>query len=137
MTTIKTPNYSEKQETEMDTLYTGATTDEERANVVEALRTAYDKTPASIRSKLSRMGIYIKPAKVSKATGGVVVRKPELVAQLAEKLGLEGNDVKKVDSGNKATKTFLELVLAQMSYLEERIAEFEAEDLEIEIPVIK
>lgn len=128
MPTTKKVNYTPAQEKEMDETYPTSkdSTDEDRADAIKALASKFGKTEPSIRSKLSNMGIYIVPKTVSKVSGAVVVRKPELVAQLAEKLGLEGEDIKKVDSGIKATKGFLELVLAQMSHLEVRIAEFEA-----------
>ena len=119
MTTAKTPNYSDSQEQELESVYTASNTDADRKEDVKNLAVKFGRTEASIRSKLSNMGIYIKPEKVSKATGEKVVRKPELVAQLAEKLGLEGDDVKTVASLEKATIPALKAVIAQMTFLEQ------------------
>lgn len=140
MTTVKKVNYTPAQEEEMKTVYTSISEDAEndtkRAEVVASLALKFGKTDASIRSKMSREGYYIRPEKVSTATGKKVVRKPVLVAQLADKLGLEGDNRKKVASGEKATKSFLELVIAQMTFLEKRIAEFEAiEEQDIEVSI--
>lgn len=138
MPTTKKVNYTEAQEQEMKAVYESCENedrtiaDTQRSQAVEQLAIKFGKTPASIRSKLARMEVYIRPEKVSQATGKKAVRKPELTAQLALKLGVPA---KETVSGEKATKSFLEMVLLQMTTLENRITELEAEiagDIEVD-----
>lgn len=82
--TEKAPNYTEAQTAELRKAYQGASNDAERANIVQTFADKFHKAPRSIVAKLSREGVYQKPQKVSKTTGGKVAKKEELAEELAE-----------------------------------------------------
>ena len=67
---------------------------------VHVLAKELNKTPRSIISKLSRMGIYQKKEYVSK-TGEKPVTKLELVAQIAEALSCQPNELEGLDKTPK------------------------------------
>jgi hypothetical protein len=92
---------------EMVAAYTEAETDEDRAEVVQALAEKLGKTVQSVRAKLVREGVY--KAKVRKAKNGeAVVSKEQLVQGIEKAMGLEVGDLESLE---KATKRVLKLVL--------------------------
>ena len=107
----KQVTYTEDQTVQLVAAYKDAETDAERKDVVETFATAFGKTPNSIRAKLSREGVYQKPAKVTKS-GKAIVKKAELVEQIADKLGVSSEVVESLE---KATKVALEKVLAHLA----------------------
>jgi hypothetical protein len=75
---------------------------------VDALAVRFGKTPRSIIAKLSTLGIYQAPARVTK-TGTPVVKKETLVAEINSKLGVE------LPSLVKANKQDLEALFAALN----------------------
>jgi len=84
MTAKASANYSQAM---VDRLTAEYTANPVRATV-DALADEFDKTPRSIISKLSALGIYVKAERVTKR-GEPVVRKDELVAQVQASVGRE------------------------------------------------
>lgn len=58
-------------------------------NTVDALASDFDKSPRSVISKLSALGIYKKAEVNVTKTGAPVIRKDEFAAQLESALGAE------------------------------------------------
>ena len=105
--TDKTPNYTKEQTEQLVNEYRAAESDADRKAVVDAIAQEFGKKPASVRAKLSSLNEYIKPAAVTK-NGEPVVRKAQLVTQIAEALEL---DEESIGSMEKATKSALHKVL--------------------------
>ena len=78
----------------------------ERATV-DALAEKFGKTPRSIIAKLSTLGIYKAPARVTK-TGAPVVKKEALVAEIVAAIGVE------LPSLVKANKQDLEALVSAL-----------------------
>ena len=119
----KTPvaNYSPENVIILKSVYGSAKTDTERKDAVKAISAKIGKTVNSVRAKLTKMGIYVKPKTTSKS-GTVVVRKSELVKQIATEL--------KVDPGlmvsmEGSTKFVLEKVISHMLVLNRIISDLE------------
>ena len=126
MTVIKTAtvvNYTDENVSEMENVYKSATTDTERALAVKALASKIGKTVNSIRAKLSKMGIYIKPKPTNKA-GVATIRKNTLVDIIS---AVTGKDAELMGSLEKSTKFALESIIGQFDLYENIIADLEAE----------
>ena len=102
--TTKAVNYTDEMVETIVSVYEAAP---ERATV-DALAEKFGKTPRSIIAKLSTLGIYKAPARVTK-TGAPVVKKEALVAEINNKLGVE------LPSLVKANKQDLEALFAALS----------------------
>ena len=102
--TTKVVNYTDEMVETIVSVYEAAP---ERATV-DALAEKFGKTPRSIIAKLSTLGIYKAPARVTK-TGAPVVKKEALVAEINNKLGVE------LPSLVKANKQDLEALFAALS----------------------
>ena len=76
-------------------------------DTVDALAERFGKTPRSIIAKLSTLGIYKAPARVTK-TGKPVVKKETLVAEIVAAVGVE------LPSLVKANKQDLEALVAAL-----------------------
>ena len=100
----KVVNYTDEMVETIVSVYEAAP---ERATV-DALAEKFGKTPRSIIAKLSTLGIYKAPARVTK-TGAPVVKKEFLVAEINNKLGVE------LPSLVKANKQDLEALFAALS----------------------
>jgi len=106
--TAKSVNYSKVQLESLITAYTAEElTDADRKDVMEKFAKEFGKTVNSIRSKLSREKVYIKPTKTTKA-GGAITRKADIVATIAQ---MTDNDVETIASLEKATKLALEAIV--------------------------
>ena len=57
-------------------------------DTVDALAKEFDKTPRSVIAKLSALGMYVKPERVTKR-GEPIVLKEELVAKVQNAVGRE------------------------------------------------
>ncbi len=77
-------NYTEDMITRMSVAYD---TNPTRATV-DALAEEFDKTPRSIIAKLSALGLYVKPERVTKR-GEPVILKEELVTKIQNAVGRE------------------------------------------------
>ena len=73
--------------------------------VVATIAEKFGKTTRSIIAKLSREGVYEAEKRVTK-TGEAVITKAQLVAQIAEKVGVDS-----VESLAKATKQDLQTLV--------------------------
>lgn len=100
----KVVNYTDEM---VETIVSAYEAAPERATV-DALAEKFGKTPRSIIAKLSTLGIYKAPARVTK-TGAPVVKKEALVAEINNKLGVE------LPSLVKANKQDLEALFAALS----------------------
>ena len=76
-------------------------------STVDALAARFGKTPRSIIAKLSTLGIYQAPARVTK-TGKPVVKKEALVAEIVAAIGVE------LPSLVKANKQDLEALVSAL-----------------------
>ena len=77
-------------------------------STVDSLAERFDKSPRSIIAKLSTLGTYQAPTRVTK-TGAPVVKKEFIVAEINSKLGVE------LPSLVKANKQDLEALFAALS----------------------
>ena len=91
MTAKASANYTQKMVDRLTAEYSANPT---RATV-DAIAEEFGKTPRSVISKLSALGIYVKVERVTKR-GEPVVRKDELVAQVQESLGFEAPSLSKM-----------------------------------------
>jgi len=107
----KTVNYTDDQVSKMIKAYQTADTDSSRKEAVQSLATDLGKTVKSVIAKLCREGVYIKATPVTKS-GEAVVRKEDIVKNIASKLDLKFDDVKSL---GKATKLDLETLLESLS----------------------
>lgn len=105
MAESKAINYSDEAVARMESVYSEASTDEQRKNAVVLLCNELGKTPASIVSKLVNMGIYQKPAPVAKrkVTGPT---KAQIAGNIAEYIGVTNEVV--IKGLAKADKRALE-----------------------------
>jgi len=107
--TDKVVNYTDEMVARLHEGYDGAADEAVRDAQVAQLAEELGKSPASIRAKLTREGLYVPKAKAP--AGKASVTKAELVTQIAEALG-EDEDV--IGSLEKATKVALGKVLAAL-----------------------
>ena len=80
-------NYTPEQESELLAGYDPQDTQEQRNEQVNALVAATGRKRASIVSKLSNMGVYVKNVHATK-DGGKVISKDDRVDALAAKMGI-------------------------------------------------
>ena len=99
-------NYTEEQVTTLVAAYKAAETEAERLATVAAYAETFGKTPASIRAKLVREGVYIAKEYKTK-TGDKPESKDDIVTDIARTLGVT---VDAVGSLEKATKKALRLI---------------------------
>jgi len=101
--TVKNVNYTVEQ--------TAKAVEDYKAGVdVEVIATALGKSVRSVVAKLSREGVYQKKEYTAK-DGSKAESKADLVAQIAEKLGVSADQVGSLES---ATKVALKLVVAAL-----------------------
>jgi len=81
--------YTEEQEKELFTAYSSANEAEQREAIVVAFATKWQKPKRSIIAKLSKMGIYISKAKISKVTGNKPETKEQLVRKIESRFGAD------------------------------------------------
>ncbi len=103
----KNVNYTDEMVARLHEVYDKKADVETRDEQVAQLAQELGKSPASIRAKLTREGIYVPKGKVDKA-GEKVVRKADLVAAIAERLDVAESVIESLE---KATKVSLKLVL--------------------------
>ena len=111
-----TENYTDEQTDELVAAYKaahadGEGSDDDRAAVVEEFSERFGKSPASIRQKLVREGVYVAKTRKTK-TGEPVERKEDIVQNIAEILG---KPVDVVGSLEKATKKALTTIRAALA----------------------
>jgi len=106
-----TVNYTPEMIETMESMYASVSldtsTDAERKEMVVSISDKLGKTVNSVRAKLSKLNVYIKPKATTK-TGAVVVRKAQLVSEIATLLNV---DEDLLGSLEKSTKFSLEAVI--------------------------
>lgn len=100
-------NYTE----EMTNMLVGAYLDRPTPETVEELANSLGKSKKSIIGKLSREGVYRREAYVSK-TGEKPITKIEIVANIADHLGLESSDLAGLEKSPKEALRILERSVA-------------------------
>lgn len=74
---------------------------------IEAMAQRHERSPRSIRAKLSSEGVYVRQQRVGKTkTGEAVIKKADLVADIVNAVGVE------LPSLEKATKADLQNLLS-------------------------
>jgi hypothetical protein len=106
MTKEKVVNYSPEAEARLKEVYGASENDVERKSAVDALASELGKTPASVRAKLSRLEIYVKPERVAK-NGDAIMKKDALVEEIAANLGEFSEDLPGLEKANKSTLKIL------------------------------
>lgn len=101
----KTVNYTPEMESTIREMYTGL----DNKTEVAAIATAIGKSPASVRAKISTMGIYVKEAVEAKAAS---TNKQAIAEKIGAVAGLKDFEVEGL---SKATKGALEKVLAALT----------------------
>lgn len=99
----KAVNYTDEMVARMQGVYDSEASDEARDVQVAQLAEELGKSAASIRAKLANVGIYVAKAKVE--GGKNTVRKADLVAAIAEKIGADEDVVGSLEKANKAALT--------------------------------
>jgi len=110
-TSTKAVNYSDADVAQMTETYLAATDADSRKAAVASIAKELGKNVKSVIAKLSREGVYVKLAKVTK-TGKAVTRKEDIVKSLASQLDLDFANIKSL---GKATKADLETLLEAVS----------------------
>jgi len=123
MTTSKTANYTPAQESAIVSRLAHVTDYAGQKVAVADLSVALEKSARSISAKISTMSrsdkgvsFHKKPANVTKA-GAKVQSKADLVELIADRIGIASD---KIESLEKATKSTLSIVLANLSSPEDR-----------------
>ena len=98
----KVTNYSDEQVARLIAVYDPSSTEAERTDQIAQLADEVGKSAASVRAKLTYEGVYVPKAKVP--AGKNIVRKADLVQQIADQLDV---DVDIIGSLEKATKNVL------------------------------
>ena len=106
----KAVNYTDEMVARLAEVYNGKATDEVRKAQVQELADELGKSPASIRAKLTREGLYVALTKAP--AGKAVVRKAQLVTAIASQLSVD-EDI--IGSLEKATKDTLKRVLTALA----------------------
>lgn len=106
----KATNYTPDMEATLREGYDPTASVEARNQAVIELADSIGRSVASVRQKLVRMGLYVKPAKVAK-DGSAQVSKAALVAKIAEACNVDAEDF---DSLEKATKNVLKTLLINL-----------------------
>jgi len=107
--TENTVTYTDEMVARLHEVYDGDAAEEVRDAQVAQLADELGKSPASIRAKLTREGIYVPKAKAP--AGKASVTKAQLVTAIAAEMNVD-EDV--VGSLEKATKVALGKVLAAL-----------------------
>lgn len=121
---MSTSNYSEEETEYMISEYQSNPTKETVAEIAEKL----NRSTKSVIGKLSREGVYRRETYVTK-TGEKPIMKSEIVASIADALGLE---VERLDGLEKAPKAVLKVVAKAVAGLEELQDPFVTKQLEME-----
>lgn len=116
----KAPNYTEEQTAIMRRMYIDVSSESEarRAEVVQEIATMFNKSPASVRAKLSRENVYIAKKPVAK-DGNPAMSKADLGTLISMHVGLD------VDSSINMTKNDMKKVILTFQELRDQIEDLE------------
>jgi NTP pyrophosphatase (non-canonical NTP hydrolase) len=103
--------YTEDQTLELVEAYTAVETQEARDAVVSTYAAKFERPVASVRAKLASERVYVPKAKTTKS-GDPIVRKDQLVAQIAH---LMGESEEAVECLEKVTKPVLQKIITQLT----------------------
>ena len=119
----KAPNYTEEQTKIMRRMYIDVSSESEarRAEVVQEIATMFNKSPASVRAKLSRENVYIAKKPVAK-DGNPAMSKDVLAGILSISAGVP------LVSAEKLNKDDLKRLINAFEELRDQIADLEIED---------
>ena len=116
----KAPNYTEAQTVDMVRRYIAVSNESEatRDALVSELSAEFNKSPRSIRAKLSRENVYIPKTPKAK-DGSVVVNKATLAGLLSISAGVP------LTSAEKLTKVDLKNLISVIESLRDEISDLE------------
>ena len=116
----KAPNYTEEQTAIMRRMYIDVSSESEarRAEVVQEIANMFNKSPASVRAKLSRENVYIAKKPVAK-DGNPAMSKADLGTLISMHVGLD------VDSSINMTKNDMKKVIIAFQDLRDQIEDLE------------
>ena len=107
----KYQKYSPEMEKELSVAYQGATTTEERSEVVQTYVEKWGKPERSIIAKLSKMKVYVPKERVSSVTGGPARTKEQIVKDIARLIKVEPYELSGMEKSPKLAlqkvKTYL------------------------------
>lgn len=109
--------YKPEQEAELKAAYEAAQTDAERKQVVESFSSKFDLSKHSIIGKLSSLGIYQKPAPLTKA-GEPIVAKQEYVNAIRIMLSAKADELESLE---KASKRDLKIIMDRLVSMSETV----------------
>lgn len=107
--------YKPEQEAELRAAYESAESDADRKAVVDAFSVKFATTKHSIIGKLSSLGVYRKPAPLTKS-GEPIVAKQEYVNAIRIMLAANGEELESLE---KASKRDLKLIMDKLVQLSE------------------
>lgn len=107
--------YSPEQTEELVQSYTSAKTTEERDQVIDTYVQKFERTRASIIAKLSSEQVYVSKNRGDK-NGNPIVRKDELVTQIAKILNVDEDSIGSLE---KANKPVLKLLVNKLMSVQE------------------
>ncbi len=97
----RTVNYTSEMVARLHEVYDGGDNEDARVGAVDKLSKELNRSPASIRAKLTREGVYVPKAKVEKGKAGPT--KAVLVTAIAKLLEVPEDVVGSLEKANKNT----------------------------------
>ena len=107
----KATNYTAEMEATLREGYDPKASVEDRNEAVARLADQIGRSVASVRQKLVRMELYVRPEKTAK-DGSPIVSKGDLVAEIADACGVPPEEF---DSLEKATKRVLNVLVEKLT----------------------
>lgn len=98
--TEKRVNYTDEMVARLREGYDGSADEAVRDEQIKALAVELDRSPASIRAKLTSEGLYVPKAKAP--AGKAAVRKAVLVSAIAAKMGVDEDVMGSLEKANKS-----------------------------------
>jgi len=108
--TVKQVNYTEQMVAVLQAGYDGSAAEEVRDAQIKDLAVEVNRSAASVRAKLTHLGLYVPKAKVEAGKGAV--RKATIVAAIAAQLGVAEEAVESLEKANKAVLARIYTALA-------------------------
>ena len=98
--TEKRVNYTDEMVARLNEVYDGSADEATRDEQIKALAAELDRSPASIRAKLTSEGLYVPKTKAP--AGKATVRKSQLVAAIAAKMKVDEDILGSLEKVNKS-----------------------------------
>lgn len=109
--------YKPEQEVELRVAYEAAETDAQRKAVVESFSQKLKVSKHSVIGKLSSMGVYQKPAPLTKS-GDPIIAKQEYVQAIRIMLSAKGEELESLE---KASKRDLKIIMDKLITMSESV----------------